>query len=152
MIHSLRNKSPKLFRKKDLDRRKRKTRETIFRASTGPLKEESYAKITVQQIIDRSDIGRTTFAFRDEGRAADRLVHWSESDEVSRLTSNLSSFIISERKVTPSKGNRFDSLVGQPDESRAVRKRAFRNTDYPAVYSYKAKTIGISVSEELWRK
>ena len=44
-----------------MDRRQRKSREAIFRAFTELLKEESYAKITVQQIIDLADVGRTTF-------------------------------------------------------------------------------------------
>ena len=44
-----------------MDRRQRKTREAIYRAFTDLLREESYAAITVQQIIDRADIGRTTF-------------------------------------------------------------------------------------------
>ncbi len=44
-----------------MDRRQRKTREAIYRAFTALLREEGYAKVTVQQIIDRADIGRTTF-------------------------------------------------------------------------------------------
>ena len=44
-----------------MDRRQRKSRQAIFRAFTELLKEESYAKITVQQIIDLADVGRTTF-------------------------------------------------------------------------------------------
>ncbi len=44
-----------------MDRRQRKTREAIYRAFTALLREERYSKITVQQIIDRADIGRTTF-------------------------------------------------------------------------------------------
>lgn len=44
-----------------MDRRQRKSRQAIFRAFTELLKEETYTKITVQQIIDRADVGRTTF-------------------------------------------------------------------------------------------
>ena len=43
------------------DFRNRKSRQAIFSAFTKLLKEESYARITVQQIIDLADVGRTTF-------------------------------------------------------------------------------------------
>ena len=44
-----------------MDRRQKKTREAIFKAFTALLEKESYGRITIQQIIDRADIGRTTF-------------------------------------------------------------------------------------------
>ncbi len=44
-----------------MDRRQRKTRDAIYSAFTSLLKTEPYSKITVQEIIDRADIGRTTF-------------------------------------------------------------------------------------------
>ena len=44
-----------------MDRRQRKSRQAIFRTFTELLKKENYPKITVQQIIDLADVGRTTF-------------------------------------------------------------------------------------------
>lgn len=44
-----------------MDRRQRRTRAAIFDAFEELLGERDYAQITVQDIIDRADVGRTTF-------------------------------------------------------------------------------------------
>lgn len=44
-----------------MDRRQRKTRESIFRAFSSLLSEKNVSKITVEEIIRKADVGRATF-------------------------------------------------------------------------------------------
>lgn len=44
-----------------MDRRQQKTRKAIFAAFNELLTQKKYNKITVQEIIDKADVGRTTF-------------------------------------------------------------------------------------------
>jgi len=44
-----------------MDRRKKKSRQAIFKAFTELLSEKNYNQISVQEIIDIADVGRTTF-------------------------------------------------------------------------------------------
>lgn len=44
-----------------MDRRQKKTREAIFKAFTQLLSKKNYNQISIQEIIDIADIGRTTF-------------------------------------------------------------------------------------------
>ena len=52
-----------------MDRRQKKTRQAVYKAFTGLLEKKEYSDITVQEIIDAADIGRSTFYAHFETKA-----------------------------------------------------------------------------------
>ncbi|MBB5914983.1 AcrR family transcriptional regulator [Nocardia transvalensis] len=64
------------------DRRVRKTRRTLHEALIGLMLERGYARVTVQDVLDRADVGRSTFYahFRNK----DDLLVLSSSEYLSR--------------------------------------------------------------------
>ncbi|MDD3653602.1 MAG: TetR/AcrR family transcriptional regulator [Desulfotomaculaceae bacterium] len=81
-----------------MDRRIQKTRESIFRAFSTLLSQKGYSKITVQEIIDEANIGRSTFYSHFETKddllkalCSDIFDHVFYEDLISECTHDFSS-------------------------------------------------------------
>ena len=76
-----------------MDRRQRKTRAAIFSAFTTLLEKKNYSSLTIQDIIDEADIGRTTF-----------YAHFETKDELLKaICSDIFSHVFSDEIMSEDK-------------------------------------------------
>lgn len=84
-----------------MDRRQQKSRKAIFEAFERLLSRKSYSKITVQEIIDEADVGRTTF-----------YAHFQTRDELLKeMCAELFDHVFSDRP-DPESGHDFSLSEG----------------------------------------
>ena len=89
-----------------MDRRQRKTRRSIFDAFTRLLAKKSYTSITVQEIIDEADVGRTTF-----------YAHFSTKDQLLKALCEELFGHIMENMLDSVKGNGLYSNAEAPSSA-----------------------------------
>ena len=104
------------LRKKTEDRRTQKTRKALSEALISLMFEKSYESIVVQDILDRANIGRSTF-----------YTHFRDRDEllVDGLQ-GLREFLHNAQKTTPvTSGKRYEKVIGF---SLAMFEHAYEHT------------------------
>lgn len=88
-----------------MDRRQKKSREAIFDAFGKLLSTKNYSKITVQEIIDEANVGRTTF-----------YAHFQTKDELLKeMCTDLFNHVFSD-KLSTEETHDFSVRTGNPNE------------------------------------
>ena len=86
-----------------MDRRQRRTRSLIFKAFTALLERKSYSSMTVQDILDEADIGRSTF-----------YAHFETKDELLKaLCTDIFEHVFSEEIMSEEKHDFSQHIQGQ---------------------------------------
>jgi AcrR family transcriptional regulator len=103
-----------------MDRRIRRTRRALKEALLGLILEEGFTAVTVEEITDRADVGRTTF-----------YLHYRDKEELLlESISELAEGLVEEISQVPM----VDPVSGQPAVSRAVEVTFRHASENPDLY------------------
>lgn len=118
-----------------MDRRQRRTREAIYSALSKLLKSKPYSSITVQEIIDEANVGRTTFYSHFETK--DTLLKELSTEIFSHIFQNKSMTVPVTSPASMQnalkhvlyhlKNNQPEILCALSDDTRDIFMEHFRN-------------------------
>lgn len=123
----------------NVDRRVRRTREAIHRAFIGLMQEKGYEAVTVTDIIDRADIGRSTF-----------YAHYTDKRDVLHASlDELAGFLRGHRDTNGELFGFSLALFNHVNEQRTLLRALLGRRGGTVVQARVAFLIGELVREEL---
>ena len=127
------------------DRRVRRTKRTIGEAFVALILEKGYARVTVQDILDRADVGRSTFYahYRDK----ESLLTAAFEDLRDELRTDLAALTPG---VPPNPTSPIGALFEHAYRHRAVYRALCGRQGGDIVYRHLRQLIGDLLREHLW--
>lgn len=136
----------KKMQEKPLDRRIQKTRSYLFDALMSLIVEKGYEKVTIQDIIDRANVGRSTFYAHFENK--EQLL-FSGNEAFEKMLEN---DLTSGDEIIPGPDINYRALFGHVIERRDLVKAMIGKQSGDAVVKHLRDLISYKISDYLKKR